>query len=157
MKEYDLHKMIDLYFEAQLSQSEEKELLEKLLSCKEKDRMADEALAVMLMARSPILRKKRKKNPRTNTKRYIWSVAATVALLVGIGGAALWNSSAHNQANAMEGMVAYVGGVRVEDREEIMEIVDNQLNDIGICSDFFAQEVSSDLDDIRQALNSEDI
>ena len=155
MKEYDIHKMIALYFDAQLSRAEEEELLEKLLSFKGKDRKVDEALAVMLMARSPLMHPERKQRSRRGI--HIWKAAAAAALLAGIGTAALWRSSAYEQTGAMEGMVAYVGGVKVEDRTEIMEIVENQLNDIGICSDFFAQEVFSDLDDIRQAFNSEDI
>ena len=106
MKEYDLHKMIDLYFDAQLSLAEEEELFEKLLSLSGKDRMADEALAVMLVARGPVMRRKRKKTSRFGS--HTWSVAAAVALLVGIGTAVLLHSSAHDKAIAMDGMVAYV-------------------------------------------------
>lgn len=154
MKEYDIHKMIDLYFDAQLSRIDEEELFERLRLFKGNDQKVDEALAVMLMARGPILDVPRR---AARTKSRLWGVAAAIALIAGIGITALWRTSIHDSVDAMEGMVAYVGGVRVDDHAEIMEIVDNQLNDIGICSDFFAQEVSSDLDDIRQALNSEDI
>lgn len=54
-------------------------------------------------------------------------------------------------------MLAYVGGVMVDDPHEIMNIIDNQLSDIGESSEFFARTVSDDLDDIRDALNSEDL
>ena len=155
MKEDNIHKMIDLYFDAQLSRSEEKELLERLLSFKGKDMKVEEALAVMLMARNRIIEPVR--TVRRKSKIRAWNIAAAVALLVATGITAVWQSSHNDSGHAMEGMVAYIGGVKVSDHAEIMKIVDNQLNDIGECSDFFAQEVSSDLDDIRQALMIEGI
>lgn len=155
MKEYNIYRMIDLYFDAQLSLTEEKELLERLLSFEGKDPMVEEALAVMLMAINPLVKPGRTVRPKTKIR--VWNIAAAVALLVAAGITAVWHSSHNDSGRTMEGMVAYVGGVKVSDHAEIMKIVDNQLNDIGEYSDFFAQEVSSDLDDIRQALMSEEI
>ena len=54
-------------------------------------------------------------------------------------------------------MLAYVGGVKIEDPDEIKNIIANQLNDIGESTDLIARTVSDDFDDIREALTADDI
>ncbi len=154
MKETDIHKAIDLYFDAQLSIKEEEELFQTLLLYKGGDPKADEALAVMLMTRKPIALSKSSKPRRANKPR-IWRAAAAVAVIAGACTMALWHGG--HSAGPTEGMMAYIGGVKISDQAEIMKIVDDQLNDISISSELFAQTVTSDLDDIRDAFNEEGI
>ncbi len=154
MKETDIHKAIDLYFEAQLSIKQEEELFHTLLSYKGRDPKADEALAVMLMTRKPTALSKSSKHRRANKPR-IWRAAAAVAVIAGACSMTFWHHG--NSSSQVDGMMAYVGGVKISDQKEIMKIVDDQLNDISISSELFAQTVSSDLDDIRDAFNEEGI
>ncbi len=154
MKETDIHKAIDLYFDAQLSIKEEEQLFRQLLSYQGKDQKADEALAVMLMTRKTCSHSKYSKPQRANKARN-WRAAAAVAVIASACTMALWHGG--HAAGQSEGMLAYTGGVKIIDQTEIMKIVDDQLNDISISSELMAQTVSSDLNDIRDAFNEEGI
>ncbi len=164
MKEKNIHKIIDLYFEAQLSPLEEKELLNLLLAFKGGDDKVKDALAVMLMSRNPSMLTEHNGNSAIKASlgnrlfkfRSLIRVAA-VAMLVFAASTTLLYHFNNDSGVEIEGMIAYVGGVEVSDHSEIMKIVDNQLNDISISSEFFSQTIASDLDDIRNALNEEDL
>ncbi len=165
MKEEKLHNIIDLYFEAQLSRSEEDELLGLLLAFKGEDEKAEEALAVMLMARNPSMLYGHSGQPvlkpgfkmRPSGFRFLRRVVAVAALAVISCTTALLYHFHHNHGVEIEGMMAYVGGVKISDQSEIMKIVDDQLNDISVSSQFFSQTIVSDLDDISNAFNEEGI
>ena len=164
MNEKNIHKIIDLYFEAQLSRSEENELFSSLLAFKGDDDKVKEAFAVMLMCRNPAVlaehgRKaaikaplKRRFSGFRNLKRIV-----AVAMVVITCATPLLYRHYHNSGVEIEVMMAYVGGIKVSDHSEIMKIVDDQLNDISTSSEFFSQTIASDLDDIRNAFNEEGI
>ncbi len=167
MKEKYIYKTIDLYFDAQLSLAEEEELYKMLLSYKRKDPKVDEALAVMLMTRYPYMlammspsagqRRMESRLSYWQSSRLLWNIAASVVIMIAICGSALWFSSHNSTRNEIDRMIAYVGGVKVSDQSEIMKIVDDQLNDIGISSELFVKTVAEDIDDIRDAFNEEGI
>ncbi len=164
MKEENIHKLIDLYFEAQLSHSEEDELFGMLLAFKGDDEKVKEALAVMLMARNPSMlatqRKRSAQNPpleRRMSRFRIIKRGVAAAMVILLCTTALVYHFHHNAGAEIEGMMAYVGGVKVDDHSEIMKIVDDQLNDINSSSELFSQTISDDLDDIRNAFNEEGI
>ncbi|MDE6787490.1 MAG: hypothetical protein K2J46_10705 [Muribaculaceae bacterium] len=164
MNEKNIHKIIDLYFEAQLSRPEEEELFSLLLAFKGDDDRVKEALAVMIMSRNPAMLADHRelstlKHPLKsrffglrNLKRVV-----AVALVVLTCATPLLYRHYHNSGVEIEGMMAYVGGVKVSDHSEIMKIVDDQLNDISNSSELFSQTIASDLDDIRNAFNEEGI
>lgn len=164
MKEKNIHKIIDLYFEAQLSPHEEKELFNLLLAFKGEDDNVKEALAVMLMARNPSMLTEHNGNSAIKASlgnrlfrfRSLTRVAAVAMVVIAAATALLYHFN-HNSGVEIEGMTAYVGGVKVSDHSEIMKIVDDQLNDISMSSEFFSQTIASDLDDIRNAFNEEGI
>ena len=155
MKEKNIHKEIDLYFDAQLSLVEEEELFRTLLSFKGKDQKVDEALAVMLTTRMPMESRPSGLRPKKTRSLMRPLYAAAAALIAIICISSLWHRSGIEDDRNVEGMVAYVGGVKISDQSEIMKIVDDQLNDIGISSELFAQTVAEDLDDIRDAFNED--
>ena len=148
MNKEELYNIIDRYFEAQLSHEEEHELLYELLKCESRDPYMDEALAVMSASRLQA----QDAAPRRRPARLLTGIAAGVAAVLAIGALIF-----HQMPSRDSEMIAYVGGVRIENPQEIMNIIDTQLNDIGESSEFFTQIVSADLDDIRDALNTEDI
>ena len=173
MSEKKIHKIIDLYFEAQLSRAEEEALFHSLLAFKGNDQKVDEALAVMLMTRMPMESRPSGLRPekpmesrpsglrpeprRLSGQRPVIAVAASIALIFAMGATALWHYSNKPAAEESGGIIAYVGGVKVSDNSEVMKIVDDQLNDIGISSELFAQTIAEDLDDIVDAFNEEGI
>ena len=164
MKEKNIHKIIDLYFEGQLSPHEEKDLFSMLLAFKGEDDKVKEAIAVMLMARNPSMLAEHTEHsgikPSLGNRlfrfRSLTRVAAVALLAITCVAALLYHFN-HNPGVEIERMMAYVGGVEVSDHSEIMKIVDDQLNDISISSEFFSQTIASDLDDIRNAFNEEGI
>ncbi|MDE7346836.1 MAG: hypothetical protein K2N48_08890 [Muribaculaceae bacterium] len=142
-----LHLQIARYFEAQLSQQEERDLLRQLLKLEGQDSMADEALAVMLASRvATKATKTRKGIPRIR----IACLAASIALILGFG-----VSLIHHPGDLQT--FAYVSGKKIHDPNEIKNIIVTQLSDIQESSDFFSHTVSSDLDDIREALTIDGI
>lgn len=164
MKEENIHKIIDQYFEAGLSRPEEEELFRSLLEFKGEDRKVKEALAVMLMSRNPdMLTKERKPTVLRNTmeswhptlRPLKWAAAAAI-IAITCATALLYHSHI-NPGDETEGMMAYVRGEKVSDHSEIMKIVDDQLNDIYLSTESFSQTVVSDLYDISNAFNEEDI
>ncbi len=162
MKEKNIHKIIDLYFDAQLAQFEEEELFNMLLTLKGEDNKVKEALAVMLVARNTSVLSAQSGHSSRNVHlekkisrfRYLKRTVAVALAAVFCSCAFLYNF--HNSHGLeKEGMMAYVGGVKINDHSEIMKIVDDQLNDISISSEFFSQTIDADLDDIRNALKEE--
>lgn len=164
MKEKNIHKIIDLYFEAQLSRSEEDDLFRTLLAFEGQDNKVKEALAVMLMSRNDEILASECKSPVRQASvenRFLsfrplkWAAAVAVIAITCV--TALLYTSHFHHGNNTERMMAYVGGVKVNDHSEIMKIVDDQLNDISMSSEFFSQTIATDLDDIRNAFNEEGI
>lgn len=138
---------IERYFDAQLSQEEERDLMRTLLEMEGQDPMADEALAVMLASRLATKAiKSRKKHPLIRTA----GIAASIAVIIGTG-AYFMPQSGDTKT------FAYVSGKKILDPNEINNIVSTQLRDIEESTDLFSQALSSDLDDIREALTADDI
>lgn len=149
MNKDELYNIIDRYFEASLTWEEEHELLNTLLPLEGSDPEIDEALAVMLASRIPMPRVASARKPR----RLMIGIAASIAVLLAIGIPLIRQA----RSSPDSGMIAYVAGVKVENPDEIMKIIDTQLNDIGESSELFAQTLGNELDDIRDALISEDL
>ena len=140
-----LHRQIYRYFEAELTFQEESALLSELLENEGKDPLIDEALAVMLASR---LTPRRKARPRLPLK-HIAGIAAAIALI--IASPAILHRPRDPQT------FAYVSGKKIQDPNEIKNIVATQLRDIGESTDLFSRTLSADLDDIREALMTDDI
>ena len=155
MRKEDLHRNIDLYFDARLSLAEEDKLFQSLLSFKGNDRKVEEALAVMLVTRMESRHSGMRHGKYRSRLRPLYAAAAALIAVVCIS--VLWQRTGVDNPGNLEGMVAYVGGVKVSDRSEIMKIIDDQLSEIGESSELFAQTVSSDLEDIMEALNDDGI
>ena len=142
-----LYQQIDRYFEGQLSQEEERNLLCTLLKIEGQDPAADEALAVMLASKIMTKAARTRKQPRI---KLIVGIAASIAVILGTG-VFLIQQPRQNET------FAYVSGKKIHDPNEINNIVATQLQDIGESTDLFSQALSADLDDIREALISDDI
>lgn len=142
-----LYQQIDRYFEARLSHEEERDLLRTLLKMEGQDSAADEALAVMLASRMTAKAARTRKRPRI---KQIAGIAASIAVILGIGVFLI-------QKPRQNDTFAYVSGKKIHDPNEINNIVETQLRDIEESADLFSLTLSADLDDIRDALISDDI
>lgn len=151
MNKEKLHHLIDRYFEGLLTTEEERKLRKILMRQKGDDPEVNEALAVMLVSRPVNLVRSRKRRHPLLTA---WSAAAGVVLLAAVGFSALHHSSSGSHHDMM---VAYVGGIKVCDKDEIKSIIDNQLHDIRTASEFLSEEVEDDLIDIVEAFNDDEI
>ena len=140
-----LHRQIHKYFEAELTPQEEKSLMRELLENEGKDPVVDEALAVMLASRLTPSPKARNRLP---LKR-IAGIAAAIALMMTLP------AMLHRPRDPQT--FAYVGGKKIQDPDKIKNIVATQLQDIGESTDLFSQTLSTDLNDIREALITDDI
>ena len=149
MNKKELYNRIDRYFEASLTRHEEHDLFHELLKFEGEDEIFDEALAVMLASRIPA---KASDAKIRHFSRFVGAAAAVVAVIIAAG-----VLISHQPSVRDAGMIAYVRGVKVDDPHEIVNIIDNQLSDIGESSELFMQTVSEDLDDIRNAFNGEDL
>ena len=140
-----LHLKIHRYFDAELTPQEETILLKELMENEGKDPLVDEALAVMLASR---LIPRPQSRPRLPL-RHIAGIAAAIALIIAL--------PAILQRPRDPQTFAYVSGKKIQDPDEIKNIVAKQLQDIGESSDLLSQTLSSDLNDIREALMTDDI
>lgn len=153
MEEDNIHKMIDLYFEGELSSEDERKLLGILLKHPSGDPEVEDALAVMTVVRAV---------PASSAKKriLIWKgIAAVLAILLISGafltvlGLAIKGSVFGNADNAG----VYVNGVKVNDETVVLNIIQSQLDDISMASEEVNSELSRDLDDIFKALKEDEI
>lgn len=164
MKKEEIHILIDRYFDAELSLKEEQELLNLLLLEDSDDPEIREALAVMTAehvntSTSPSYGPVKSGNLKTlhtqkrhSLGKWIGAAAAFVAI-VSIG-AALFVSE---KENSNGDMFAYSESVKIEDKAQIFNIINSQLEDIVIAYEDLSSEVADDLDDISRILNNKDI
>ena len=153
IEEDKIHEMIDLYFDGELSSEDERKLLGMLLKYPAGDPEVEDALAVMTAIRSVPATRARNRTP-------IWKgIAAALATLLISGafltvlGLAIKGSVFGNADNAG----VYVNGVKVNDETVVLNIIQSQLDDISMASEEVNSELSSDLDDIFNALNEDEI
>lgn len=151
------HNLIDKYFEAQTSIEEEELLLKESLSRFGRDPAANEILAVM--GYSHINLQKSVVNDREIKRRkrhyILQSTAAAVTVFLSIA-AALIFSFEHSEIKH-EDSYAYVGGVRIENKTEILSLIESQLNEVSDAQEIINNTISNDLEDFRDVLNNEQL
>ena len=161
MKTENIHELIDRFFEGELSADEERALLALLIEHAEGDPEAEEALAVMTCTRILPHNTAGKETGRQKASRrhsMLWrGVAAAAVIATTTAGILFLTRSEGVRQPIQEMTIAYVDGVRIENRDEIMKIVAGQLDDLSLASAEIRMEVTGDLDDIRNALNMDGI
>ena len=154
-----IHKLIDSYFEGELTAGEERELRALLLRHPGGDPAIDEALAVMGFAvtaapkRAPTLPTAAK---RAAPRRISVAAVATALLSLGVSWLAMQTTGRFSGEGRGE-CVAYVHGVRVDNEAEVMRLVSEQLGEMGMASEEFSREMADDFGDISEIFNSESI
>lgn len=132
-----IHRLIDLYFDANATEHEEKELRALLATTPLHSAKIDEARAVMgyFAAGRRALHKKSRNNS-------IWLRAATVALVVAFGVAVLTIHPADRTTNSC---VAYVGQTEITDNAKVLEMMRSDIAEIRKASQSVKAEVASQI------------
>ena len=158
MKKENIHELINRYFEGTLSLEEERELLTHLLENADGNPEAEEALAVMTLTHMPATTAPQaSRKPLPHFRRWKNAAAAAAVIAIGAIGITVMSLSDKFTDKPQKLAVAYVKGEKIENKDKIMSIISGQLDEISFASAEVGTEVISDLDDIRNALNMEDL
>lgn len=144
MKKEDIHILIERYFEGETTLAEERRLRENLPGMMGKSPEIDEALAVMGYAAVP----DKNRTKRKRHKSYRWIAAASLALILTAGG--IYTHQVHSSQKST--FMAYSGGVKI-DREEAMQLIAAQMEEMSDASQDIKTEVEDDLADFRNILD----
>ena len=132
----ELERLIGRYFDGETTVQEEQTLREGLADCPWSSEVIDEARFTMgyFTAHRQELQRRM---TRTNRRRII-GIAASITVLLAIGGFALWHQQ---QTDNM--CIAYVNGQTINDDQAVMAIVENDLNNIANASQAMISQLSS--------------
>lgn len=147
MNNDELYKLIDRYFNAETTVEEECLLRTILLSRAYLSAKQKEALAVMSYC--AIVPKKKWGLIRLLPK-YASVVGATILLIVSFS--ILFGNRLSTNVTATT-CIAYVEGVEINDKDEVMQLVSGQLAEISSVSDEMTEEVTKNMNELKNALN----
>ncbi len=148
MNKEKIHILIEKYFDGETTLKEEKWLKDNLPKMMGEDPETDEVLAVMGYAVAPV-KMNISEGRVKSTFRWIATAAASLALLIGAGGIYTYIVS---QRDTQSHFMAYSGGVRL-DRQEAMQLIKAQMEEISEASRDMKLEVEDDLADFRAAFD----
>ena len=133
----ELEQLIDRYFEGETSLQEEQTLRQLLADCPWSSEKIDEALVVMgyFMAH----RKQRRTVTAASTRQFITGIAASIALVLAVGGYALW----HQHGTTSDMCIAYVNGEVIQNDDKVMEMIANDMSVMDNAADGMADQLSS--------------
>ncbi len=148
MNKEKIHILIEKYFDGETTLKEEKWLKDNLPKMMGEDPEIDEVLAVMGYAVVPV---KDGVSERRVKRSFHWAAtaAASLALLIGAGGIYTYIVS---QRDTQSHFMAYSGGVRL-DRQEAMQLIKAQMEEMSEASRDMKLEVEDDLADFRAAFD----
>ena len=140
MTQNRLHSLIERYFNAETTISEEKALRAYLAEGKYKlTPEVEEALAVMSVTRCV-------KRARSHHAAIKWGIAATVAGVLALTGVMQFQ---HMQAPAS---YAYVGGRFTEDKAELDRLMNSQVSELAMQMRQSQEEMSSQIAELSEVM-----
>lgn len=146
MDKEKIHTLIDRYFDGDTSLEEERWLRENLPSLIGEDQAIDEAVAVMDFASAPAAGRP-DAGFRRRRFRPIAAAAASLAVLIAAAGICLFVTGRDSKDSYM----AYSGGVKL-DREETMDLIAAQMEELSEASRSVRADVEDNLADFRQLI-----
>lgn len=150
-----LHEKIERYFNCELSDEEEKQLILQLSMTKTGDPIIDEAKALLGF------RTIKEGIPKSDTsyrafkiqKRKIISVAASIAILLSIG-VAIDSISRHNESDKC---VAYANGKKITDEEVIFSLMAQNMDELQDGVEDANDDILDEIDDLFPVAEKYDI
>jgi len=140
-----LEHLIKRYFDGETTLQEERELRQCLAHCHWWSETIDEARFAMGFFAAH--RRSHHLVPTKGYRRQIIGIAASIAVLLTVGGLAIW----HNKQASDNECIAYVNGQTIHDDNQVMKLVVTQLNAIDNASDCMTVQLSSLGEAIEQA------
>ena len=132
----ELEQLIEHYFEGNTSLQEERVLRQTLVDCPWSSEAIDEARFTMGYFTA---HKHQRRKATTASNRYlIPGIAASIALLLTVGAGLLW----HNQ-QPENVCVAYVNGKTIHNEQEIYNLIQNDLDEMGNAAQSPEEQLSS--------------
>lgn len=144
MKRENLHILIEKYFDGETTLAEERLLRDNIIKMRGESPEIDEALAVMGYAALSGNNRAMGNKPIS----YKWIVAASFAMILIAGG--IYTQYLHTSHKST--FTAYSGGVKI-DRDEAMQLISIQLEEMSEASKYIRTEVEDDLKDFRNILD----
>lgn len=133
MKQEELDKLVERYFDGDTTLSEESTLRQLLATGRYDSEAAREAMAVMGYTVSVP-----RVGQRSFSRRKTWTVAASIAVLVIAGAGFLFM----NQGNSRSEYIAWVNGVRIDNPARVMELAEKDLAEAAEASEGVMDETS---------------
>ena len=133
----DLEQLIERYFDGNTSLQEEQVLKEILADCPWSSETIDEARFTMGYF---VAHKQQGNNNavKSNNRFRYGAIAASVAVLLTIGVSMGWHSYLTEDV-----CIAYVNGQAINDKDEVMMLMQNDLNEIGNATQSLEEQLSS--------------
>ena len=132
----DLERLIARYYEGESSLEEEQLLRQCLADCPWNSETIDEARFTLGYFAA---HKQQSHRATTATNRFrIMAIAASVAVLLTVGTGLLWQN--HQAQNVC---VAYVNGKAIHNEQEVFNLMQSDLNDMGNATQGLADQLSS--------------
>ena len=131
-----LEQLINRYFDGETTVQEEQAMRETLADCPWSSELIDEARFTMGYFAA---HKQQGRRVTTVTDRFrIMAIAASVAVLLTVGIGLLWQN---HQANNV--CVAYVNGKAIHNEQEVFNLMQSDLNEMGNATQGLADQLSS--------------
>ena len=132
----ELEQLINRYFYGETSVQEEQMLREALADCPWSSETIDEAR--FTMGYFALHRQEAQRTPKMNYRRQLIGIAASIAVILAVGGYALWH---HQRPNDV--CIAYVNGMVVEDNDQVMALVASDMSNMDNATDAMTNQLSS--------------
>lgn len=131
----ELEQLINRYFDGDTSIHEEQELRQCLADCPWSSELIDEARFTIGYF---VTHGKEQRATKKSHRRQIIGIAASIAIVMGIGGTIFW------QQNHVDNMcIAYVNGQTINDDDAVMAIVKKDMNNMAGASQIMIDQLSS--------------
>ena len=133
----ELEALIERYFEGETTVLEEQTMRSVLADCPWNSEVIDEARVVMgyFAAHSS----QHRRHAAKGSRQRIIGIAATIALVLTVGGYALW----HQLDQTDNVCIAYVNGHVVQNDDQVMAMIASDMNMIDNAADGMAEQLSS--------------
>lgn len=132
----ELEQLIDRYFDGETSIQEEQMLREALADCPWSSEAIDEAR--FTIGYFTTHRQETQRASKKNYRRQLIGIAASIAIILAVGGYALWH-----QQQPSDVCIAYVNGNVVEDNNKVMALIANDMSKMDNASNAMTNQLSS--------------
>lgn len=132
----ELEQLINRYFDGETTVQDEQALRETLADCPWSSDVIDEAR--FTMGYFAAHRNEQQRVAKKTNRSQIIGIAASIAILLAIGGYALWHQQQSNDV-----CIAYVNGNVVDDNDKVMALIANDMSKMDNAANAMTHQLSS--------------